>query len=178
MEDRESTNVELASIYRLTATSFRLSAELLEKGFGEKAEQMPYNYRSMPFYFLISHACELLLKSALLKRGFAEEQLRQYDLRHNLLSLLECLESKGVKISQSSTAIVRGLSRQHSDHELRYTALLDNGEATYTPEPRDIFGMLDELMLATRLSFRDGTLSPCHGPGSPGTMGPEGTSQL
>jgi hypothetical protein len=146
-----STNVELASIYRLTATSFRLSAELLEKSFEEKFEGMPQNYRSTPFYYLVSHACELLLKSALLKRGFTPDRLRRNDIRHNLQSLLEHLELQGVDISPSSSVIVRGLSRQHKDHELRYTALLDNGKPTYTPEPADIYSTLDELLLATRL---------------------------
>jgi hypothetical protein len=151
MENVDNSNIELASIYRMTATSFRLSGEVIQTSFSEKAEEMPQNYRSIPFYYLISHARELLLKSALLKRGFTSDRLRKSDLRHNLRSLLESLESQGVKMSPDSTAIIRGLSSQHKDHELRYTALLDNGKPTYTPEPSDVYSMLDELTLATRL---------------------------
>jgi hypothetical protein len=146
-----SDNVELVSVYRLTATSFRMSAELLERSFGEKAEEMPHNYRSMPFYYLTSHASELLLKAALLKRGIAPQQLRKTALRHDLQALLKELESQEVSISPSSKAIVIGLSRQHKEHDLRYTALLDDGKPTYTPEPVDVYNMLDELLMATRL---------------------------
>lgn len=144
--------VELAIIYRLTATSFRLSAEMLEKAFADRQEPMPRNYRSAPFYYLISHSTELLLKSALLKRGFSNQELLQADIRHNLHQLLRCLESQGIQISSDSKNIVEGFSPQHEKHELRYEALLDNGKLTYTPEPRDIYIMLDELLLATRLN--------------------------
>jgi hypothetical protein len=149
-----SDNIALASVYRQTATSFRMSAELLEKSFGEKAEGMPYNYRSMPFYYLVSHASELLLKAALLKRGVAPQQLRKVALRHDLRALLEELESQEVGVSPSSRAIVLGLSRQHKEHDLRYTALLDDGKPTYTPEPKDVYRMLDDLLMATRLQLQ------------------------
>jgi hypothetical protein len=149
-----SDNIELASIYRMTATSFRLSAELLDASFSEKGEGMPRNYRSTPFYYLISHACELLLKAALLKRGVTPQQLRRAELRHNLQALLEQLEAQGVHISPSSRTIVRGLSGQHKEHDLRYTALLDDGKPTYTPEPIDVYRMLDELLMATRLQLQ------------------------
>jgi len=154
MDNSASNNNELASIYRLTATSFRLSAQLLEKSFGEKDEEMPRNYRSTPFYYLISHASELLLKAALLKRGVTPQQLRNADLRHNLQALLERLESQGVAISPSTKAIVRNLSGQHKEHDLRYTALLDNGKRTYTPKPVEVYRMLDDLLMATRLQLQ------------------------
>lgn len=143
-----SDNVVFASIYRQTATSFRMSAELLESNFGE---EMPRNHRAMPFYYLISHACELLLKAALLKRCITPQRLQKADLRHNLQALLKELESQEVSISPNSKAIVTGLSRQHKEHDLRYTALLDNGKLTYTPEPVDVYIMLDELLMTTRL---------------------------
>ena len=154
MDKSDSDNIELASIYRLTATSFRMSAELLERSFGKKAEGMPHNYRSMPFYYLISHASELLLKAALLKRGVTPQQLRKAALRHDLRALLEELESQEVSISPNSKAIVMGLSRQHKEHDLRYTALLDDGKPTYTPEPSDVYRMLDDLLMATRLQLQ------------------------
>jgi hypothetical protein len=154
MDNSVSNNIELASMYRLTATSFRMSAELLERSFGDKAEEMPYNYRAMPFYYLISHASELLLKAALLKRGVTPQQLRRAELRHNLQALLEQLESQGVNIPPISRTIVCGLSGQHKEHDLRYTTLLDDGKLTYTPEPVDVYRMLDDLLMATRLQLQ------------------------
>ena len=145
-----TNNIELASVYRLSATSFRNSAEILERQFKEKREGMPFNIRSMPFYYLLSHACELLLKSALLKRDFSPEQLRQYSVRHNLVGLANALSAKDIKLSERNMVVLRGLSRQHQSHDLRYTALLDDGKPTYTPEPKDVYDLLDELLMATR----------------------------
>ena len=39
---------------------------------------------ALPFYFLVSHVAERLLKSARLKRGFSEQELREFGYRHNL----------------------------------------------------------------------------------------------
>ena len=52
----------------------------------------PAKLTPIPFYFLISHAVELFLKSALLKRGFTEDELKKHDYRHNLDSLLAALQ--------------------------------------------------------------------------------------
>lgn len=144
-------NVELASIYRLTATSFRMSAELLERSFADRGESMSGNYRSTPYYYLVSHACELLLKAALLKRGMTDGELRRSDVRHDLQGLMKLLGEQGVVITPNRAAILDGLARQHRDHELRYTALLDNNKSTYTPPPASVYELLDNLMLATRL---------------------------
>jgi hypothetical protein len=146
-----SDNIELASAYRLTATSFRMSAEVLERQFKEHGEGMPLNYRSTPYYYLISHACELLLKAALLKRGLSTEELRKFTLRHNLKGLVDSLASTGLNLSEHSLKLIEGLSSQHESHDLRYTALLDDGKLTYTPEPTEIYEMLDELLMTTRL---------------------------
>ena len=73
----------------------------------------------MPFYYLVSHASELLLKAALLKRGVTPQHLRKVALRHDLKVLLEELELQKASISPSSKAIVIGLSRQHKEHDLR-----------------------------------------------------------
>lgn len=146
-----SPNVELASIYRLTATSFRLSAELLESSFADQGEPMPRNYRSTPYYYLVSHACELLLKAALLKRGVTDDELRRPGVRHDLQGLMSLLRERGVTIMPDRVTVLEGLARQHRDHELRYTALLDNGKLTYTPTPASVYELLDELLMATRL---------------------------
>jgi hypothetical protein len=145
-------NIVLASTYRLTAANFRLSAEVLYEKFLERGETLPNNIRAIPFYFLVSHAAELLLKCALLKRGISQAQLKQYELGHNLDSLLKCLMDLGVSISPEAVALVTRLSTDHKKHALRYTALLDDGEPTFTPEPVDLFKVLDELLMAGRTS--------------------------
>jgi hypothetical protein len=149
--DSDIDNIPLASTYRLTATSFRLSAEILHKSFKSHKENLPKNIRSMPFYYLISHACELLLKSALLKRGVSEQKLMHHRLRHNLQELLAELESHNVIITKSTKELISMLSTQHKKHYLRYTALLDDGNTVFTPPPDNLFKMLDELLLCTRL---------------------------
>lgn len=105
----------------------------------------------MPFYFLVSHAAELFLKAALLKRGFGEANLRKFDYRHNLEELLAQLESKGVPVTEGTRTMVKKLGLQHRTHELRFPDLV-KGINVYMPEPTSAFEMLDELFLLTRIS--------------------------
>lgn len=44
------------------------------------------------------------------------------------------------------------LNHQHEKHALRYTVFVDDGEPTFTPEPEDLFSMLEELMMAGRIA--------------------------
>lgn len=145
-------NVVLAGNFRLTATIFRMNAEIIYESFTQKEESLPRNIRAIPFYYLVSHAIELLLKCALLKRGVSQESLKKYPARHNLSSLLNGLTNLNVPISDSSTSVINLLSEQHRQHNLRYTFLLDDGEPTFTPEPSDLFTVLDELLMAGRIS--------------------------
>ena len=103
-------------------------------------------------YFLISHAAELLLKSALLKRGFNAGDLKKYDYRHNLDALLGELQKLGVSVTPDTVGFINGLHSQHQSHALRYTVLVDDGQKTYMPPPSLVFSMLDELLLLTRVS--------------------------
>jgi hypothetical protein len=143
-------DVELASAYRLTATNFRMSANILFEEFQKRGELLPNNRRAIPFYFLISHAVELLLKCALLKKGLSAQELKKFSSRHNLQALLEMLIQRGVHVSDSAVSLICALGGQQKSHVLRYTALLDNGEDTFTPEPSILFELLDELLLAGR----------------------------
>jgi hypothetical protein len=147
-------NVVLASTYRSTATIFRMSAAVLVRDFQARGESLPRNVRAIPFYFLISHAIELLLKCALLKRGQSADDLKKFPIRHNLDALLQKLRQLGVPLSDGTIRILGALSRQHEKHNLRYTALLDDGEVTFTPEPSELFDLLDELLLAGRVCTR------------------------
>jgi HEPN domain-containing protein len=101
---------------------------------------------------LVSHAAELFLKCALLKRGFSPKDLKSSTLRHSLEKLLRELLKKGVPISEPCSQLLLRLSHQHEKHALRYTVFVDDGEPTFTPEPNDLFSMLDELMMAGRIA--------------------------
>ena len=154
MRSYRMDNVVLASTYRSTATIFRMSAAVLLRDFQERGEALPRNIRAIPFYYLISHAIELLLKCALLKRGQSADDLKKYPVRHSLDALLQKLGQLGVPLSDGAIRIIGALSRQHEKHNLRYTVLLDDGEFTFTPEPSELFDLLDELLLAGRVSTR------------------------
>jgi hypothetical protein len=94
-------NIVLASTYRLTATHFRMSADILPHDFEKRGEALPKNIRAIPFYYLISHAIELLLKCALLKRGRSADDLKKYPVTHSLNLLLQKLIELGVPLSDS-----------------------------------------------------------------------------
>jgi len=94
----------------------------------------------------------LLLKSALWKRGFQEGDLKKVDYRHNLDSLLERLQEKGVSVTPDTIHLIKGLYSQHQNHALRYTALVDDGQKTHMPPPAVVLSMLEELLLLTRFS--------------------------
>jgi hypothetical protein len=121
----------LASVYRIHGVTFWESAKTLSEKIGVDDVGVPKRVTAIPFYFLASHAAELLLKSALLKRGFSEHELKQFSYRHSLQGLLDALQKKGVSVTPATTAIVSGLHDQHSTHALRYTSLVDDGQSTY-----------------------------------------------
>ena len=141
-----------ASYYRMTAVVYWENAKILEGAFRARGEKMEGNRMAVPFYFLISHALELFLKCALMKRGSSPQELKNIGLRHNLASLLRDIESKGVPISRSTRDLVRVMSDQHRSHTLRYTVFFENGGSIYTPKTVDLYSALDELMMAGRIS--------------------------
>jgi len=145
-----SDEIYLASIYRLHAVNFRLSAQTLSATMELKSNGTPSKLTAIPFYFLISHATELFLKAALLKRGFTDQDLKKHELRHNLSGLLAALQGKGIPVTLETTSLINGLTPQHLDHSLRYTVLVDNGKKTFWPPPVMLFAMLDELLMLTR----------------------------
>ena len=147
-----SDSIYMASIYRLTGVNFWQSAEVLSENLEVDEHGVPRKLTALPLYFLVSHAAELLLKAALLKRGFVEKKLRLYGYRHNLERLLDELLNKGVTVTPATSALVRSLSVQHKTHALRYSALVDNGQPTFMPPPPALFEMLKELLMLTRVS--------------------------
>ncbi len=137
-----------ASVYRLTAVNFRLSAEVLAPNLELRDDGSPAKLTAIPFYFLVSHAIELFLKSALLKRGYAPADLKRLESRHNLRALLELLKKKGLPVSTEAASIIEGLSPQHGRHLLRYHLLIN----PFMPPPTVLWPVLDELLLLTRIS--------------------------
>lgn len=65
-------NIPLAVAYYINGSNFRVSAERLMEGLDLDSSGRPTKLTAVPLYFLASHAAELFLKAALLKRGFAE----------------------------------------------------------------------------------------------------------
>lgn len=141
---------ELASIYRLTATIYRMGAVVLSDDFERKGEVVARNRRAIPFYYLVSHSIELFLKCALLKRGHSPKELKKHPVGHGLDGLLDKLQELDVPVSEKANRLIRALSPQHKKHAFRYTALLDDGDMVFTPEPSDLFAVLDELLLIGR----------------------------
>ena len=145
-------SIYLASIYRISAVNFWKSAKILSETLELNSNGAPAKLTAIPFYFLVSHAAELFLKSALLKRGFNDRDLKKYDYRHSLNTLLLELQELGVSVTPDTVGLINGLHSQHQNHALRYTALVDDGQKTYMPPPSLVFSMLEELLLLTRIS--------------------------
>ena len=137
-----------ASVYRLTAVNFRLSAEALLPTLELRNEGRPAKLTAIPFYFLVSHTLELFLKSALLKRGYVPADLKRFENRHNLKALLELLRKKGLPVSSEAISIIEDLSPQHEHHSLRYHVLIN----PFMPPPITIWPVLDELLQLTAIS--------------------------
>jgi hypothetical protein len=148
-EPAEADNIYMASIYRLTAVNFEQSAKTLSQTLEVNEQGRPMKLTALPFYFLVSHATELFLKSALLKRGASDKELRRR-YRHNLAALLTALLNEDVVVTPQTVGLVQQLSGQHATSALRYSALVDNGQAIYLPPPQLLLEMLKELLLLTR----------------------------
>ena len=142
----------MASVYRLEAVNFWKSAEILGAAFETTPDESPSSVSAIPFYLLVSHATELLLKSALLKRGFTANDLKRFAFGHDLVTLLDELTARGVSVTAETVELIGGLDSQHKNHALRYTALVDNGESTYMPPPSLVYAMLTELLMLTRIA--------------------------
>jgi hypothetical protein len=137
----------LAIRYRLTGLAFwecaRNSENVIKKRVGT-----PTDIEIIPYLFVVAHAVELLLKAALARRGYSEQELRKKPIRHNLNQLLESLQSNGVVLSSSTVELINGLSEDHDEFLLRY------GQAffrkTKNLAPMDKFSdMISELLIFT-----------------------------
>src|SRR5204863_5732334 len=129
------------SVYRMTAVNFRLSAEALHPSLELRDDGSPAKLTAIPFYFLVSQAIELFLKSALLKRGYVPADLRRFDNKHNLRALLELLKKKGLPVSGEAASIIEGLSPQHAPYaSLSFSDQSIHAAADRTPDIRRASG--------------------------------------
>ncbi len=145
----DEDNIVIASTYRLAAVSFWQSAKILyENRILTKGGHTSLTTVS-PFYYLVSHACELFLKSALLKRGVTESDLKRQNVRHSLENLLKILESKDVDVSDTTKLVLLSLNGAHEKHDLRYNLLVSCN--AFRLEASDIYSALEELLMTTRL---------------------------
>jgi hypothetical protein len=150
-ETYEEDPIVLASNYRLIGVNFQASAKTLLETMEVNEDGSPARYTSIPFYFLVSHAAELFLKSALLKRAFTGKELKKYDYRHDLNALLKSLQEKGVKVSPDAIELITSLQDQHKAYALRYSVFGGYGRKRM-PRPHPALEILDELMMLTRIS--------------------------
>ena len=148
-------SIPLAVAYYMNGINFRASAEKLANGLELDELGRPTKITAIPLYFVASHAAELFLKAALLKRDTPADDLRKLKYRHSLSSLLELLQGKGVSVSQATSALVIGLAEQHAAHSLRYSVFVADGKKTYWPPLALVFSALDELLLLTRVGNRN-----------------------
>ncbi|MCU4162004.1 hypothetical protein AiwAL_18250 [Acidiphilium sp. AL] len=148
----EYDNIGIAATYRMTATYFKISADVLAKDFISNKIRISGNRKAIPYYYMISHALELLLKCALLKRNFPKSKLKNSTLRHNLIGLLDELKNFGIPITEDTYNTIQIISDQHKKHRLRYDFLFDDGLLTFTPEPNSLNSTYDELLLTGAIS--------------------------
>jgi len=112
-------SITLASNYRLLAVSFWESAKVLSESCPYKKNNPKSVVTISPFFYLSSHACELFLKSSLLKRDITEQDLKRRNIRHDLIKLLKILEEKSVVITKDTKEVIHKLNDVHSTHKLR-----------------------------------------------------------
>ena len=143
-------NIVMASKFRLIAVNFWESAKKLDTLLEKRDDGSPAKLTAIPFYFLVSHAAELFLKSALLKRGYTEKELKDH-YGHNLNSLLKALEAKGVTVTPATVEVIDGLQELNENHVLRYDLRIVPSKKYWTSTNK-IHSVLEELLLLTKIS--------------------------
>lgn len=144
---------EMSNYYRLTATMYWESAKVLSADFATRGKSVSGNRFAIPFYHLVSHAAELFLKCAILKRNGSVKSLKKLPVRHSLNLLLKELQKLSIPVSDKSVSLINALSEQHERHVLRYDVFHPDNEIPIdTPEPQDLFEMLTELLMAGRIA--------------------------
>ena len=95
-------------------------AEQFFEAFKQLPEERPEGPPSWPRYFLLCHSIELALKAYLARRGATPEQLRKFELRHNLDQLMDEAVEKGLPLPTPTQELIKALSEAHSKFWHRY----------------------------------------------------------
>jgi hypothetical protein len=96
----------------LSAVEHLNYADQFYEAFCQLPERQPP--RSWPRYFLLCHSIELALKAHLARRGATPEQLRKFELRHNLDQLMDEAVEKGLPLPRPTQELIKALSEAHS----------------------------------------------------------------
>lgn len=71
-----------------------------------------------PLNFLVGHAAELLLKSALASKGFLEKDFRKFN--HDLNELITLCEGKGIVLDEDFLMWTKNIADNFKMHDFRY----------------------------------------------------------
>lgn len=137
--------------YRLHAYAFVECAEFAISGIRQKGRKQPNMMQNAPIVHLICHAIEMFLKLALYKTGSNDNDLKAFELRHNLKNLKEKCEDNGVSFSDDLRKMINSLSPLHEKHVLRYSAFID--EPVWLPfNPTEMVELTKSLVTASHPS--------------------------
>ena len=73
-----------------------------------------------PLNFMLGHAAELLLKSALAFKGYDEKKLADSDFRHNLTALKEACQREEIFLLERFVFWIDIIAKNHKDFDFRY----------------------------------------------------------
>lgn len=139
----------LAMSCMMGGINFWEGAKIIDKQLEKNNDGTPKKLTAIPYYFLVSHSVELFLKSALVKRGFDERELKKYG--HNLKKLLEALQKKDVNVTKTTINVIHSLHIQHLKQEIRYHRMFGDSKISWIPTDL-IHKALEELHLLIRIS--------------------------
>lgn len=73
-----------------------------------------------PLNFLLGHASELLLKSALAFKGYDEGKLKSFEFRHDLIALKNACELEQITLNSRFVFWIEVIAENHKDFDFRY----------------------------------------------------------
>lgn len=151
----------LTSLQFSNAENFIFSAEILSKYYKDRDMKICDSIsRSIPFYHLIAHATELLLKEYLIFRGCDQQDLLRYECRHNLCVLLEMCKEKGISFTPTFEKYVFQMSDSHKNHTYRYQEPANQDGSVFLSAPDSdslLFEIHRELeKLGRKIKLADG----------------------
>ena len=92
-------------------------ASEFEKAYHAVPETPPFSW---PRYFLLCHSIELALKAFLTLHCMSEADLSNFDIRHDLIKLLELAENFELQLEPDSQDAIKALAEAHRKHWARY----------------------------------------------------------